>query len=144
MEGQVVVNDFLHLTFELFDDFGCDAILGQQSAVVAVGNGCVDAQAGSREEVAQGFVEHEEERARVGSQAGGIGDVEELDVFVHEEREVQPFHFVVDLCAGGTVREVQVKEFIDLFQVAAQRNAVTLPGVGATDGDFFFHVYILG
>ena len=57
---------------------------------------------------------------------------------------MQPFHFVVDLCAGGTVREVQVKEFIDLFQVAAQRNAVTLPGVGATDGDFFFHVYILG
>ena len=118
--------------------FGRDAAGQREAAEIApLPRGVPDAQFGLGIEVAHGFVEHEEEAARVGAQSRRRSEGEIFEVARVVDRVVQPFDAVVHLTTRHTARQVQIERLIHLFERRPLRHIVIPAVVLAIDANGF-------
>ena len=106
-------------------------------AIVAACHGGANAEVGTREEVACGFVEHEKEASCVGAQTRERGEVEKFEVARIVDGVVQSFHTVVDFATGDAAVFLQTDERIYFFECRSLGDFMVLSRVFAEDFDEF-------
>ena len=128
VDGQGGINDLLHALVQgmhvvrrdggLTLPFLLSSLLFIDIHVVAVGDGNVDDHTAGRPQVVSGLGEHEEERARIATQAAGRAYVEELHLFLLVDAEVHALHLIIHTCAHREIVHLEACLPIELLDVA--------------------------
>ena len=103
VDGHSGVDDLLHAPAYASYVVKGNGASDVQIDVVAVGDGNVNGHLTLFVEFVNGFAEHEEERACIGSGTTGGGHVEEFHFLLFIDAEVHSFHFIIHSCTNRSV-----------------------------------------
>ena len=142
VNGNGGIDNLLHALTDVPCILKCHGMSDVEINIIAIGDGNVNGYLTRCVEVVDGFTQDEEQRAGVGAQASGGGDVEEFDVLGFVHTIVHAFYFVVDAGVDRTVRKVDAGFLVNLFQGASQGHFQRLSCIDTADIYSLFHVDI--